>query len=183
MKFEYFSKNQPIIIAFTVVLISSILKAFFFYEASIKMSFYEDAFTVFMNKFMSFGTLVTVFIYWISFTVLPHFIALLFDGEGKFKNLLAMTGYGFAFMGIFSLINLFLLDMIEMPFPIPENFKDENIYLKTAIYLHYAAYCLIFVWIIYSVKKIHGLNYIKSATTVLGPLATSYLLSTLFSYI
>jgi len=127
---------------------------------------------------------ISCIIVWLFSTFIFHLFSLLLGGVSTFGRLLRNNSFAYIVPAICLVIAVVILRGVQIPAtPIANNIVLQNptIYLITSIIN--GSFIIYFIMVIFSIKYLYQLNFLKSIAAVVIPVGIIYLFSLLFSHV
>jgi hypothetical protein len=129
-------------------------------------------------------TVISAIVVWLFSAFVFHLFALLFGGVSDFGRLLRNNAFAYIIPAISFVSVVVILHGLQMPNAVSVNeFMTQHPTMQLINWLINGSYIIYFVMLVFSIKYLYQLNYIKSIATVATPVAIIYVLSLLFTYV
>lgn len=182
-------KNKNILIAHKIpqlwvvciVLIYGLLLAEF--GNTLNSKFFPEQPNVMFSFFITFSYVVMIiftFVFWLISTFLIHLFAVLFNGNGKYRDFLKYTGLTYAISAIFLLLVIFMVEGVEIEQNDISNMFKENQTMKITSWILNIAGFGYYLLIIPIIKYLYKVNWFKSIGSIVIPFVLIFLLGQFF---
>lgn len=166
------------IIPFFIVLLCAVLEPRLITEIMTKVGMASSNLYRFLT-YLIIGCWILVI--WLLISLIPHLFSLLYDAEGKFKELLFSIGYGFLPMLVGLAISFWLSDKINVSESTEFGLLEKDSSIQTIALISKISMSLSLPWVIYCLHLNNKISLVRSVICVGVPFGIMYLLSSMIA--